>query len=275
MIGWMVRAAMWAAAMGLVLSFSTPAKAGRLDSVRSEVSGGSDGSSSDGSSSSSCCDWDDDDDDDYSGSSVGSGDVVVGPHPPPLRYRRYPYEGGSGDYLFAPRPEDHGGRLLSGQVWGEGAWQGRGLWRSAGGLRLDGRFFGFDGDLSYYLEPAANDALYLGTANINLVPLRLRRGLWRVGGGVNTMIDGRLPGEGSREYALGWNVTTSLDLFPAWPVVVSGRLDLGRLHQAWMGRARGSVGVMLWRIEVYGGYEHTQVGSVGMGGPTVGVRLWL
>ena len=38
------------------------------------------------------------------------------------------------------------------------AWQGKGLWRSAGGLRLDGPILGFDGDLSYYLEPAANDA---------------------------------------------------------------------------------------------------------------------
>jgi hypothetical protein len=192
-----------------------------------------------------------------------------------MRFRHYPYEGGSGDYLFTPRPTDEGTRKRAGQVWAEGAWQGRGLWRSAGGLRVDGQFFGVDGDLSYYLEPAAKDALYLGTANLNLIPIHARRGVLRLGGGFNTMIDGRLPGQGHREYALGWNVTSSFDLFPAWPVVLSARADVGQLYHAWMGRARASVGVMLWRMEIYGGYEHTQVGRVGMGGPMVGVRLWL
>jgi hypothetical protein len=177
--------------------------------------------------------------------------------------------------MFAPRSRDDRARKRAGQVWAEGAWQGRGLWRSAGGLRVDGQFFGIDGDLSYYLEPAARDALYLGTANLNLIPVRARRGIVRLGGGINTMIDGRVPGEGHREYALGWNVTSSFDLFPAWPVVFSGRADIGKLHHAWMGRARASVGVMLWRMEIFGGYEHTQVGRVGMGGPMLGIRLWL
>ncbi|MCA9705106.1 MAG: hypothetical protein KDK70_04550 [Myxococcales bacterium] len=262
---------------------SAEAHAGRLDSVRSEVSGssssGSSSSSSGGSGSSSgSSDWDD-------GCCVGStagstttvsaGDAPPRPAAPPMRFRHYPYEGGGAGYMFALRPGDDAARKRAAQVWAEGAWQGRGLWRSAGGLRLDGRIFGVDGDLSYYLEPAAHDALYLGTANLSVIPIHAERGLLRLGGGINTMIDGRLPGEGPREYALGWNITTSMDLFPAWPVVVSGRVDLGRLYQAWMGRARASVGVMLWRMEIYGGYEHTQVGRVGMGGPTLGIRVWI
>lgn len=252
---------------------SRPARAGRLDSVRSEVSGDSDSdASSSGSSGSSdsndtsdCCDdWD---------SSTGGSSWTPGSRKP-LRYRHYPYEGGTRDYLFPLRAGDRA-RKRAGHIWADGAYQGKGLWRTGGGLRLDGQYIGIDGDLSYYLEPRANDALYLGTLNLNLIPVRGPRGLLRLGGGINTMIDGRVPGEGPREYALGWNVTTSLDLFPAWPVVVSMRLDGGRLYEAWMGRARGTVGVMMWRFEIFGGYEHTQVGRVGLGGPLLGAKIWL
>jgi hypothetical protein len=203
-----------------------------------------------------------------------SSDTNVVPAPT-LYYRSYPYKGGSGDYLFQARPADKRPRRLAGQVWGEGAWQGRGLWRSAAGLRIDGLILGFDGDLSYYLEPAAKDALYLGTANLSLLPIRNRRGILRFGGGINSMIDGRVPGQGHREYALGWNVTSSFDLFPVWPLVISGRVDAGRLYHATMVRARASVGVMLWRMEIYGGYEHTQVDRIALGGPMVGIRLWI
>lgn len=265
--------------MGLVLGVLVlglaPARAhaGKLESVRSEVSGSS-GSSSSGSSSSSsdgsssgCCD--------SSGSSSGSSSADAASLPPRMRFRRYPYADGTGDYLHAARPNDDRARKRAAQVWTEGAWQGRGLWRSAGGLRIDGQYFGLDGDLSYYLEPAAHDALYLGTANLSLIPIHARRAVFRVGAGLNTMIDGRVPGEGHREYALGWNVTSSLDLFPAWPVVVSARGDAGRLYEAWMLRGRASVGVMLWRMEIFGGYEHTQVGRVALRGPMLGLRVWL
>ncbi len=278
-MGWKTGLVGWTLLVASLGLWPQRAQAGRLDSVRSEVSGSSDSSSSSSDSSSSYDSDSSSDDSDSSGSCCtsssagGSSDGFV--TRPGLRYRHYPYEGGSTNYMFTPRPTDTRARKRAAQVWGEGAWQGRGLWRSAGGLRIDGQFLGFDGDLSYYLEPAANDALYLGTANLNLIPLRTNRGILRLGGGLNTMIDGRVPAEGHREYALGWNVTSSLDLFPAWPVVISARGDVGRLYNAWMGRARASVGVMLWRMEIFGGYEHTQVGRVGLGGPMVGVRLWL
>jgi len=278
---------------GVLGTWPASARAGKLDSVRSEVrgdssssssssgsssdsssSGGSSyGSSSDDSGSSGCCSFF------GGGSSSSSGGGVAIPSSyltvREARFRHYPYEGGTRDYLFPARPEDPNTRKWAGQIWSEGAWQGEGLWRTAGGLRVDGRVLGFDGDLSYYLEPAARDALYLGTANLSLIPYRGRHGLVRFGGGLNTMIDGRVPGEGHREYALGWNVTTSFDLFPAWPVVISARADVGRLYQAFMARGRASVGVMLWRMEIFGGYEHTQVGRVALGGPLLGIRLWL
>ncbi|MEM7153115.1 MAG: hypothetical protein AAF799_09740 [Myxococcota bacterium] len=290
MIGWGRRWMMGAVAAVALGAWPNTSMAGKLDSVRSEVSGSSSSSSSSGSSgssdsssSSSCCDWSSDDDG-YSFGGGGGGGVAFGASGggwAELEYRQYPYAHGARTYLSEPIDEDEADELeeptrpRSGMVWAEGAVQGKDLWRGAGGLRYDGRRISLDGDLSYYVELPADDALYLGTANLSLIPVKTKRAILRLGGGVNTMIDGRVPGEGPREYALGWNVTGSLDLFPAWPIVLSGRVDAGRLYKAWVGRGRATLGVMVSRLEIFGGYEHMQVGKVGLGGPTFGLRVWL
>lgn len=263
-------------AVGLCLVWPTAAQAGggRLDSVRDEVRGsdsGSSGSSDDDDDDDGFFFWADDDDDTSDGSTSTASRAWANYHVP---YHR----GLTGGLTLARTENDLEGETphrFSGRLWGEGAWQGRGLWRSGGGLRIDGQHFGVDGDLSYYFEPKANDALYLGTANINIIAVRVPRLVWRGGLGASTMIDGRLPGEGKRDYALGWNVTTSADIYPVYPLVLSLRLDGGRLYKAPMVRARATAGFMAWRFEIYGGYEHTQVGKVGLGGPTFGLRLWL
>lgn len=263
----MVAALMFAWPSTAAASTST----GELDAVRSEVSGGFDSDSSDSDSDD---DWSWDDDDETDEPSV----------PGSRRKRawanyRVPYSRGRPGVLTLARTEgdmaDETPRRLSAAMWGEGAWAGRGLWRSGGGLRVDGQLFGADVDLSYYFEPKANDALYLGTANVNLMALRLPRVVWRMGMGVNTMIDGRVPGQGKREYALGWNTTTSAEIYPVYPFVLSMRFDGGWLYKAPMVRARATAGLVVWRFEIYGGYEHNQVGRVGLGGPTLGLRLWL
>ena len=240
--------------MLLLGAWPNTSMAGKLDSVRSEVSGSSSSSSSSGSSSSSssdssCCDWSSDDSSySYGG---GGGGVTFGASGGggwgELEYRRYPYADGARTYLTEPTDGDEDeleepSRPRSGMVWAEGAIQGEGLWRGAGGLRYDGRRISLDGDLSYYLELPANDALYLGTANLSLIPLKTERAILRFGAGVNTMIDGRVPGEGPREYALGWNLTSSLDLFPAWPIVLSGRVDA----TSHAGRDGGEDGDLRW-----------------------------
>jgi len=253
----------------LLLAGSLEARAGELEAARSEIRDGG-GSSSSRSS--------DDDDDDSSGSSLFAlAYALEDASETQTSFRSYPYQDGARGYRFETDPDDPDppGRRVAGRLWAEGAWLSRGLWRSGAGLRIDGQLFGFDGDLSYYLEPAARDALYLGTANLDVIPLHARRALWRFGGGISTMIDGRVPGQDTREYALGWNITSSLDLFPASPLVLSARIDAGRLHGAVMGRIRGTIGVALGRVHLYGGYAHTQVGTVGLGGPTLGLGLWL
>ena len=74
---------------------------------------------------------------------------------------------------------------------------------------------------------------------------------------------------------MGWNVNTSLDAFPIKPFVISARLDRGTLYLTPVWRARASVGIVRERFELYAGYEHTQIERIPLGGPTVGLRLWL
>ncbi len=57
--------------------------------------------------------------------------------------------------------------------------------------------------------------------------------------------------------------------------MISARLDRGTLYQLPVWRARATVGVVRDRFELYAGYEHTQIERVSLGGPALGLRLWL
>ena len=37
---------------------------------------------------------------------------------------------------------------------------------------------------------------------------------------------------------------------------------------------RATAGVMIGNVELYAGYQHTQVGAVPLGGPLAGLRAW-
>jgi hypothetical protein len=72
----------------------------------------------------------------------------------------------------------------------------------------------------------------------------------------------------------GFNFTYGLDFFPVKPVVVSGTIDAGTLGSAGLFRAQTSIGLLLRRWEIYGGYDFMRIGVTNLQGPTVGVRLW-
>jgi hypothetical protein len=165
-------------------------------------------------------------------------------------------------------------RMFSGQLSGEGAYAGDNVWRSAVGLQLTYWRLGIDTNISFYLEQPLRDALYLGNSNLTLALVLQPRFVWRLGGGANYMVDGRTPGQGHREYAAGYNLTTGIDVFPFRPLVFSGRFDGGRIYAAPMVSLRGSVGVLLSGFEIYGGYEFKMVGDVPLSGPMVGLRAW-
>jgi len=129
--------------------------------------------------------------------------------------------------------------------------------------------------MSFYLEAPARDAVYLGDTTLNLAPIALPQVVWRVGMGVRYMLDARLPGSGPREYAAGWNMSTSLDIFPGPPFVLSARLDRGMLYETPVWRARATVGLVHKRVELFTGYDHTQIERTALGGPLLGLRAWL
>lgn len=88
------------------------------------------------------------------------------------------------------------------------------------------------------------------------------------------MIDGRVPGRGTREYAAGVNASTTMDIFPAEPIALSGRFDYGTIWKAHTLQVRGTVGYIVKRWELYAGYELERIGDVLLGGPMLGVRAW-
>ncbi len=190
---------------------------------------------------------------------------------------RFPYEGQRAGWVVDPRKatiQEH--RRISGRAAVEGSYQFGGLWRSGFAARIGSPRVDVDTQMSFYLEPAHNDATYLGDTTLNFAPIALPGIVWRVGLGARYMLDARLPTEsGAREYAAGWNFSTSLDAFPGKPFVVSARLDRGMLYETPVWRARATVGLVHRRFELFAGYDHTQIRNVALGGPLLGLRAWL
>ncbi|MEM9459569.1 MAG: hypothetical protein AAGF11_35660 [Myxococcota bacterium] len=189
---------------------------------------------------------------------------------------RWPYEARRHGWVVDPwkgNRKEH--RLVGGQIAAEGSYLFRGLWRSGVSARVGSPRLDVDTQLSFYIQPIQRDALYLGDTTLNFAPVALPGIVWRVGVGARYMADARLPGSGPREYAAGWNFTTSLDAFPGRPFVISARLDRGTLYQTPVWRARATVGLVRKRFELFAGYDHTQIERVALGGPLLGLRAWL
>ncbi len=200
------------------------------------------------------------------------------PKPPVQRFvHRWPYEGERSGWVVDPwtggTKAEH--RRAAGRLEAEGAYLYKGLWRTGLAARVGSPRVDLDSQLSLYADLPHRDALYLGDTSVNFAPIAQPRVVWRVGVGARYMLDAHLPGPDPREYALGWNFNTSLDAFPLAPFVISARLDRGTLYQTPVWRARATVGVVRERFELYAGYEHTQVERVPLGGPALGLRVWL
>jgi hypothetical protein len=192
-------------------------------------------------------------------------------------YRRHPYAERSEGYIVRepPHTRDSRGRLVAGQAAVEGAYAGDGVWRSGAQVRLTFSRLGLDSNLSFYIDQGMTDAIYLGSTNLMLAPVLRPHVVWWVGGGANYLLDGRDPRQGGeREYAAGYNLMSSVDVFPFSPFVLSGRVDAGTLHAARVLSARATVGVLLRGFELYGGYELKKVGDVPLHGPMLGIRAW-
>ncbi len=113
------------------------------------------------------------------------------------------------------------------------------------------------------------DTLVMGTVDGTLLFAQGPHSQFRTGLGVRTLLDS-VNGD-----AYGINFLYAMDFYPARPLVVSMRGDIGTVGQAAIARARATVGFMISHLEVYGGFDKTWMTDANLGGgPVLGVRLW-
>jgi len=273
--------------LALCLAPST-AIAGPLDDIRSEVGGGSSsGSSSDSDddSSSDCCDSDDDSG--SGGSAIGEAivDSIMETSAQLGRpsFARHPYEQrtlASGPYRgYVRRPGADPSTKVRGKSWSlrvavEGAYLRNDLWRSAFDIEAAWWRISLRSDAGLYIDRNGPDGLWLGNTNAYFAFVMQPKVIWRLGMGAQYMLDAKRIDDPRRQDAVGFDASSTLDVFLVRPLVISARGDVGRLGGATTGTVRGTLGFMVRRFEGYGGYELRSVGRVRMHGPVFGVRVW-
>ena len=165
------------------------------------------------------------------------------------------------------------GRHLHLRLSGEYAYDVDGaIHRPGGAMLLDTSLrVGLESAWSVYVEPLApNAADDLTFGDIN-VCFRLAQDDWaefRVGLGANLMLDGG-------RVDAGFNGAFALDVFPIDPVVRAVAFDAGILGKTFALRARGTLGVMLSRLELFAGYDVHTIDNILFHGPVAGVRVWI
>ena len=239
---------------------------GRLRQLELGCGSSSDGSSSDGISS--------------VGDSFGEalGEALAEAYRQNVRrlYVRYPYADGSPGFvrIVEPDPDWPMRDRIGGTFTLDGAYLGPTLGRAGLGAELMGRRFGLALDLSPRLETAPWDALTLGSVFVLVAPVLRPRWQVQMGLGAAVMIDGPVAPPETRTDAAGVAGTLRTSVFPVRPLVLRGRLDLGRLGDATTLTVRATLGVMVRRTELFAGYETRHVGRVIVRGPTAGLRVW-
>lgn len=137
------------------------------------------------------------------------------------------------------------------------------LLEGAGGLGID-----FDWDsCTEDLPGGGHDELHIGEFDLLYRVAESDHALVRVGLGTVWLGD-------RYDTDFGVNFTLKADFAPADPLILSGELDLGTLGDAQHLHAAGTVGVMLNRCELYGGYDYRRIGDVEIEGPVIGLRIW-
>jgi hypothetical protein len=88
-------------------------------------------------------------------------------------------------------------------------------------------------------------------------------------------------GLGYQQYADAQGVEPGIDFSYGFEAELGAHMildvegDLGSAGHAFVWQARATLGAMIGPVEVYGGYDHIEIGDVPLGGPAVGIRAWL
>jgi hypothetical protein len=118
-----------------------------------------------------------------------------------------------------------------------------------------------------HLSSGGWDQLQVGDCNF---VYRFAQGGWgefRTGLGLNWLND-------SHSTDLGFNFHYAADFYPQNPWVLSSEIDAGTLGHAGLFQFRTTLGVVFHGVEVYTGYEYTDIGRTHWNGLIGGLRFW-
>jgi hypothetical protein len=202
---------------------------------------------------------------------------------PEVRYTRFasfPYAGGAaGHALRGVAPSDRlPGRLHAGTIAADGGWLGGRQGRGALHLRLVVWRIGLDSTMNaHFSRPLREGPLHVfavGSTHAVFAPVLRPRVAWWTGVGVNYAAASRAANPAGVGMATGFNLMTSVDVFPIDPLILSARGDFGMLDRQPVVAARATLGAMLDHVEIFAGYEARRVGPSVIAGPLAGVRVW-
>jgi hypothetical protein len=195
-------------------------------------------------------------------------------------FPRYPYAYGRYGYLWVdrvvekddpPNPEPRGARGWSVRPAVEDGYDFHGVNRFGVRAAVDtASRFGLTTGWDFFhenLSGGRSDDLTLGDLNLTF---RFAQCEWMQ---MYTGLGGRLL-TSRGDTRGGFNFTYGADAFPCKPLVLSSSFDLGTVGSASLVHARGTVGLVHRRCEVFAGYDFLRIGSVNLQGPTAGLRLW-
>lgn len=197
-------------------------------------------------------------------------------YPSALGFRDYPYQDGSlghavyeidEDAIFA---RDSAGRVSLGVGYmGNDGWRasGRARWMHSSRFDFDVTAIGFGEFDDGEIDAATFLSTHIGLRFVETDTFTMRSGigasLWQTQG----------------LWAGGFDFYYGFDWFLVEPIVFSLNMELGSLGEAFRFGFQGSMGALIGRTELFIGWEHfvlaNDVGVVELGGPQVGVRLWL
>lgn len=226
------------------------------------------------------------DDDDDAGPSeattVAYGDEEL--PAPALSYALYPYASPLAPYLLEPElqvastsseldlqlhSERPIGRPFAGQLGLDAGYLDGVAHTSFEARVLTPSAFEFGARNMFMYEPAENDYSLFGAAELGLRFASMRVLMMRVFAG--PLYFGK-PGE----MAVGAEVGGGFDLFLGRPWVLSARVAGGVLeNNLFVPQVRVQLGYLFGGYELFAGYEYLQVGSVDLGSPILGTRIWL
>lgn len=184
------------------------------------------------------------------------------------------------DYAYSPYPYAEPGG--SPRTWrldatAEGAYAFNDTARTNAGLRMFSGALELSASANLFLAPYGTGATvfgttvetaWLGDVGASLASPTADGVHFHYGGGVLYWNNGG-------QAATGGYGSYGIDFFPTSPVIISTVAKVGGLGGEWYFDLRGTAGVSLGQIEAYVGYSHLRVGGVSLGGPLMGIRMWL